>query len=44
MQQAIAWANADPDLYRHMASLGHNKFNAMAKTINVIQLNNKYKY
>ena len=23
-QQAITWANFDPDLCRHMASLGHN--------------------
>ena len=25
MEQAIAWANADPDLCRHMAPLGHNE-------------------
>ena len=25
MQQAITWANVDPDLCRHMASLGHNE-------------------
>ena len=24
-QQAIAWANVDPDLCHHMASLGHNE-------------------
>ena len=24
-QQAITWANVDPDLCRHMASLGHNE-------------------
>ena len=24
-QQAITWANVDPDLYCHMASLGHNE-------------------
>ena len=24
MQQAITWANVDPDLCRHMVSLGHN--------------------
>ena len=23
--QTIAYANVNPDLYRHMASLGHNK-------------------
>ena len=23
---AITWANVDPALYRHMASLGHNEF------------------
>ena len=26
MQQAITWANVDPDLSRHMASLGHNEY------------------
>ena len=25
MQQAITWTSVDPDLYRHMASLGHNE-------------------
>ena len=24
-QQAIAWADVDPDLCRHMTSLGHNE-------------------
>ena len=24
-QQAITWSNVDPDLCRHMASLGHNE-------------------
>ena len=24
-QQAITWANVDPDICRHMASLGHNE-------------------
>ena len=24
-QQAISWANIDPDLCRHMVSLGHNE-------------------
>ena len=24
-QQAITWANVDPNLCRHMASLGHNE-------------------
>ena len=24
-QQAITWANVDPDLCRHMTSLGHNE-------------------
>ena len=24
-QQAITWANVDPDLCRHMVSLGHNE-------------------
>ena len=23
--QAIAWANVDPDPWRHVASLGHNE-------------------
>ena len=27
-QQAITWGNVDPDLCHHMASLGHNEFNA----------------
>ena len=26
-QQAITWANVEPDLCRHMASLGHNELN-----------------
>ena len=25
-QQAIAWADVDPDLYRHMASQGPNEY------------------
>ena len=25
MQQAITWANVDPDLCRHIVSLGHNE-------------------
>ena len=25
MQQGIAWASGDPDLCRHVASLGHNE-------------------
>ena len=25
VQQAITWANFDPDLCRHMVSLGHNE-------------------
>ena len=24
-QQAITWANVDPDLCRHMVSVGHNE-------------------
>ena len=28
-QQAITWANGDPDLCRHMASLGHNVLNSV---------------
>ena len=24
-QQAITWINVDPDLFRHMVSLGHNE-------------------
>ena len=27
-QQAITWVNVDPDLCRHMVSLGHNELNA----------------
>ena len=26
-QQAITWANVDPDLWRHVASLGHIELN-----------------
>ena len=26
MQQVITWANVDPDLCHHMASLGHKEF------------------
>ena len=26
-QQAFTWANVDPDLRRHMASLGHSELN-----------------
>ena len=26
VQQAITWANDDPDLCDHMALLGHNEF------------------
>ena len=26
---AITWTNVDPDLYRHMASLGHNELNIL---------------
>ena len=29
-QRAIIWANADPDLCRHMASLGHNVLNPLS--------------
>ena len=25
MQQAISWTNVDPDICRHVASLGHNE-------------------
>ena len=25
MQQDITWANVDPDLCRHMVSVGHNE-------------------
>ena len=28
-QQAITWAYVDPDLCRHMASLGHNELNSL---------------
>ena len=27
LQQTITWANVDPDLCRHIASLDHNKLN-----------------
>ena len=29
--QAITWANVDPDLCRHMVSLGHNELNERNK-------------
>ena len=29
-QQAITWANVDPDLCRHMVSIGHNELNTTA--------------
>ena len=29
-QQAITWTNVDPDLCRHMASLGHNELSSWA--------------
>ena len=28
MQQAITWANVEPDLCHHMVSLGHNELSA----------------
>ena len=30
-EKAITWANVDPDLYRHMASLGHNEIRFQIK-------------
>ena len=35
-QQAITWANVNPDLCRHMASLGHNEF--ILQTDSVVKL------
>ena len=29
MQQAITWADVDPDLCHHMASLGNNELNRL---------------
>ena len=26
-QQTITWTNVDPDLYHHVATLGHNELN-----------------
>ena len=36
-QQAITWANVDPDFCRHMASLGHNELNDIIWLIQVTQ-------
>ena len=36
-QQAITWANVDPELCHHMVLLGHNELN-----IQFIQLSNSY--
>ena len=33
-QQAITWANVDQDLWRHMASLGHNDLKRCSKGMN----------
>ena len=33
MAQAIIWPNVDLDLWRHMASLGHNKLNCIVISI-----------
>ena len=35
-QQAIAWANVDPDLCPHLASLGHSEFNSRRKCPSII--------
>ena len=37
MQQVITWANVDPDLCRHMASLGHNELTDMTPMSSVIR-------
>ena len=34
-QQAITWANVDPDLCRHVASLGHNELKKSAHKIDL---------
>ena len=39
MQQAITWANVDPYLCRHLASLGHNELN---DTKTMFWLDSKY--
>ena len=42
-QQTITWANADPELCRQMASLGHNevKVNVLFSTGTINRYNNK---
>ena len=40
-QQAITWANDDPDLCCHMASLGHNKLIWITSAIS-LQIQNLY--
>ena len=32
-QQAITWTNVDPDLWRHVASLGHNELDQLLNPI-----------
>ena len=34
-QQAITWTNIDPDLCRHMASLGHNELTHVVKDLSL---------
>ena len=36
MQQAITWANVDPDLYRRMASLNENELTKDAQSYVVL--------
>ena len=42
-QQAITWANVDPDLYRHMASQGHYELNSVTLGPNFIYLSHSGK-
>ena len=36
-QQAITWANVDPDLYRHMVWIGYIELNQFQQTITQIR-------
>ena len=39
-QEAITWTNVDPDLCRHMASLGHNELTFSCKYLLLLMVNN----
>ena len=37
-QQAITWANVDPDLYRHLASPGHSELSNHEAVVYIVRL------